>query len=105
MKETRAPSSKKNNWFEVRRALFVRSMVKEFYGTVRAFRDFYGKFSTTGQASFGDIDRLVGKESHKGALWNLKDQCHKLWRQRHPGSEVQGCLLDWLMGSIFHEAM
>lgn len=96
---------KKNNWFEERRSLFVKNMLKEFYETMSRFRELYEHYTKTQEITFAEIDRLVGRESSKGLLWSLKDRCHQLWREADPESEMTGCLLDWLMGSIFHEAM
>ena len=54
---------------------------------------------------FNEIDRLVGTESKKGCLWQLKDDCHQLWRNSDSSFELNGSLLDWIIGSLFHEAM
>jgi hypothetical protein len=48
---------------------------------------------------------LVGSETRRGPLWRLKDDCHRLWREADVREEMNGCLLDWVMGSLFHEAM
>lgn len=95
----------KNTWFEERRSLFVKNMLKDFYETLSRFRALYEHYTKTGELSFAEIDRLVGKESSKGLLWSLKDRCHQLWREADPENEMNGCFLDWLVGSIFHEAM
>lgn len=96
---------RKNNWFEERRSLFVKNMLKEFYETLSRFRQLYEYYTKTQEINFAEIDRLVGKESSKGMLWSLKDRCHQLWREADPENEMNGCFLDWLVGSIFHEAM
>lgn len=101
------PSSvpRRNTWFEERRSLFVKNMFKEFYETISRFREIYEGYTGSQEISFEEIDRLVGRESRKGLLWSLKDRCHQLWRGADPEREMNGCLLDWLLGSIFHEAM
>lgn len=95
----------RNRWFEERRHLFVRNLLKEFTETLTVFIALYEKNLTARQISFDQINRLVGRESEKGLLWRLKDHCHQLWRDTNPHGELNGCLLDWVMGSLFHEAM
>lgn len=94
-----------NEWFEERRDLFVKNMFKEFYETFSVFIKIYEHYITAQNVSFEDVNGLVGKESEKGLLWQLKDGCHQLWRNSDPEKELNGRLLDWVMGSIFHEAM
>lgn len=95
-----------NRWFEKRRHLFVKNMFKEFYETHGRFLSFYEAYAASQQMiAFADIDHLVGTETAKGRLWRLKDRCHLLWRDSDPHAEMSGCLLDWVIGSIFHEAM
>ena len=92
-------------WGSSRRHLFVRNLLKDFFETFDSFAKIYEHYITRGKASFGEIDRLVGTESRKGLLWQLKDSCHRLWRDADPKDDPNGCLLDWILGSLFHEAM
>jgi len=94
-----------NRWFAARRPLFVKNMVKEFAETFDRFRTIYEQYLTSGTLSFAEFARLVGTDSARGRLWVLKDHCHQLWRETDADREPDGCLLDWLLGSIFHEAM
>lgn len=94
-----------NRWFEERRNLFVKNMFKEFYETFSGVIKIYEHYIATQDVSFEEIDTLVGKEAEKGLLWRLKDGCHQLWRNTDPEKELNGCLLDWVLGSVFHEAM
>lgn len=94
-----------NRWFIKRRDMFVKNMLKEFYETFMSLQSLYEKYLARQQVSFADIDQLVGTENAKGSLWRLKDRCHQLWRDTDPAREMNGCLLDWIMGSVFHEAM
>ena len=98
-------ANNKNKWFEKRRSLFVKKMIREFYETFIAFNTIYTHYISAQEVSFEHIDKLIGKESEKGLLWRLKDLCHQLWRNANPQEEINGRLLDWVMGSIFHEAM
>lgn len=94
-----------NQWFAARRPLFVKNMVKGFGETFERFRAIYEQYLVHRRLSFLEFTQLVGTESGKGLLWLLKDRCHQLWREPDTGREPDGCLLDWLLGSIFHEAM
>ena len=95
----------KNHWFAQRRDLFVKKMVQEFYDTFSCFLTTYEQYIADNKLSFEDIERLVGSETEKGFLWRLKDRCHQLWRDEDPKNDLNGCLFDWIIGSIFHEAM
>jgi hypothetical protein len=48
---------------------------------------------------------MVGTEVAKGPLWQLKDLCHRIWPEDEHSHNLEGALIDWLIGSIFHEAM
>ena len=48
---------------------------------------------------------MVGTERDNGPLWRLKDLCHRIWPQERRAEHVRGALVDWLIGSLFHEAM
>ena len=99
-------SNKSDNvWFEKRRDLFVTRMIKEFHATLFCFYSLYENYLKTTQLPFHDIEQLVGSESEKGLLWRLKDRTHQLWRNKDPKEDINGCLFDWIIGSIFHEAM
>lgn len=100
-----AGSTSRNQWFEERRHLFVKNMFKGFCETHGRFLAIYEAYTAAGQLAFADLDALVGTESNRGHLWLLKDRCHQLWRDSDPEQEPSGSLLDWVMGSIFHEAM
>lgn len=104
---TPAPAgpSSRNHWFEERRHLFVKNMFKGFCKTHGCFLAIHQAYAASGQLSFADLDALVGTESNRGHLWLLKDRCHQLWRHSDPEHDLSGSLLDWVIGSIFHEAM
>lgn len=112
-----------NGWFEGRRDYFLRRLVEEFFRLTRSFRDVYIVYldcrhpggdacSDLMDAQAGEqraliwsgLAGMVGSESSKGPLWKLKDLCHLLWPDREE-QDVLGSLLDWLIGSIFHETM
>ncbi|MBU4264078.1 MAG: hypothetical protein KKC76_19675 [Proteobacteria bacterium] len=94
-----------NRWFVRRRDFFVTSMLKSFYRTAGGFLQIYQGYLKTGTAPYNEIDKLVGTENRKGCLWQLKDDCHQLWRNGDSSFELNGSLLDWIIGSLFHEAM
>ena len=94
-----------NRWFVQRQDFFVKDVFKEFYNSYTGFTAIYERYLDSEHILFADIAQLVGPEKNKG-LWLLKDLCHQLWRddQPRPGRE-NSFFLDWLIGSIFHEAM
>jgi hypothetical protein len=94
-----------NKWFKKRRRMFLKNMLKTFFRTYTRFQEVYEHYTVNLSLSFKELDQLVGTETRKGKLWQLKDSCHALWRDAGPASEMNGCLLDWVLGSIFHEAM
>jgi len=107
MTTNKAPAGppSRNHWFEERRHLFVKNMFKGFCETHGHFLAIHAAYPDSGRVSFTALDALVGTESNRGLLWRLKDQCHQLWRDSDPGEDLSGSLLDWVIGSIFHEAM
>ncbi|MFZ5765884.1 MAG: hypothetical protein ACOY4H_09850 [Thermodesulfobacteriota bacterium] len=92
-------------WSAERRDFHLVRLLRQFARTVNGFQKMYHDYLKNGQVAYDDIDRLVGSETSKGMLWRLKDDCHHLWRDADPAVELHGCLLDWLTGSLFHEAM
>ncbi|MHB8791171.1 MAG: hypothetical protein ACYDBT_14985 [Desulfobulbaceae bacterium] len=113
-----------NRWFTERRDFFVRQLVDEFFLLQRSFQETYlvyldcrdpGKWACSDLLAqrfraqrtelWQRLAGLVGSESEKGPLWRLKDLCHLLWPESNEEGEVSGSLLDWLIGSIFHETM
>lgn len=113
-----------NRWFAERRDFFVRQLVDEFFLLHRSFQETYlvylegrnpGKWDCSDLLAqrfrvqraelWQRLSRLVGSEGEKGPLWRLKDLCHLLWPEGDQAGEVSGSLLDWLIGSIFHETM
>ncbi|MEW6595038.1 MAG: hypothetical protein AB1413_09240 [Thermodesulfobacteriota bacterium] len=104
-KPASAGQASRNQWFEERRHLFVKNMFKGFCETSGRFLTMYEAYASSGSVSFAGLDALVGTESNRGLLWLLKDRCHQLWRDSDPEKELSGSLLDWVIGSIFHEAM
>ncbi len=51
------------------------------------------------------LAEMVGTERDTGPLWQLKDLCHRIWPQQLQELHGHGVLVDWLIGSLFHEAM
>ncbi len=113
-----------NRWFAERRDFFVRQLVDDFFLLHRSFQETYlvylecrdpGKWACSDLLAqrfrvqraelWKRLSHLVGSEGEKGPLWRLKDLCHLLWPQGDQDGEVSGSLLDWLIGSIFHETM
>ncbi|WP_456387243.1 hypothetical protein [Desulfolithobacter sp.] len=110
------------DWFEQRRDHFVRQVVDGFFHVFISFQGIYQVYvsrcaNTASCADMRDkevetvrrdmwerLTSLVGSETEKGPLWQLKDLCHRVWPETEE-QDVSGSLLDWLVGSVFHEAM
>ncbi len=112
------------SWFEQRRDHFIRLIVDDFFSLVRSFQQLYGVYLECRNAQeHCDVDLLcpeteevraqmwnrltemIGTETEKGMLWQLKDLCHQVWPEQEREYDVHGSLMDWLLGSVFHEAM
>jgi len=117
-------TSHKEGWFEQRRDFFMRQVFEDFFAILRSFQDLYQVYlcsKSLGSRSDFDLlarenDRLrsqiwdkltlmVGTEVDKGPLWQLKDLCHRIWPENEQTRALEGTLIDWLVGLIFHEAM
>ncbi len=111
-------------WFEQRRDHFVRQAVDDFLGLLKKYHHLYGQYRRVFrgactartllvnpeagkmcEALFTGLAEMLGSENSKGTLWRLKDLCHSIWPQQARGESMHGSLVDWLVGSIFHEAM
>lgn len=99
--ETKTPEPA-NRWFEKRRDFHMRSLFNAFSETYSTFVTLYQGYMSDGQINFPKLTHLVGSETKKGRLWELKDHCHRLFKDNH---QQNGHLLDWVIGSVFHEAM
>jgi hypothetical protein len=103
-RQQQSPAVSPNRWFAQRRDFFVKNVFEGFYKNRTFFIGLYDRYNNTGQISFSDIAELVGVENHKG-LWLVKDRCHQLWRDGESRFDNNGFFLDWVVGSLFHEAV
>ena len=95
----------KNCWLESRRDVFLRDLVQDFI-EAKLYVDILRKeHRTNATLPYSLLDAWIGSETKKGALWNLKDQCHSLFRNSGTKSNLYEHLFDWTIGSIFHEAI
>ncbi len=114
----------RNTWFEKRRDFFVRKVIDEFFQLNSSFQAIYllyiecrtpqswvcsdlleDEAGEIREKIWNSLTGMVGSESAKGPLWRLKDSCHLVWPEDDAEHDVSGSLVDWLIGSIFHEAM
>lgn len=93
-----------NPWFDARRAWFTTGLLHLFLAVQRDYYHIHQLYLTTGEPSFAAVEHLVGNDNSPGRLWRLKDLCHTLWRDEDSASP-EGRLFDWIIGSLFHEAM
>ena len=104
------------DWFTGRRDHFVRQAIGDFFHLASSFADLYASWrgsaagvhrlddATSGRLQ-AQLAAMVGTERDNGPLWQLKDLCHRIWPQERRVEHVRGVLVDWLVGSLFHEAM
>jgi len=93
-----------NQWLQRRRPYHLMLLYRDFYRVFERFTQIYRLYADNGEVSYAALEELVGTESDKGRLWRLKDRCHLLWRQEDNRS-LEGCLLDLVLGALFHECM
>jgi hypothetical protein len=94
-----------NPWLETKRDIFLRDLVHDFIEAKLYADMLYEKHSETAHLTYSLLDEWVGSENAKGPLWNLKDLCHNLFRNKGTKSNLYEHLFDWIIGSIFHEAI
>ena len=94
-----------NRWFEQRKELFFKDLVYNFLQSKIFFDDLYQYYKKNNTIVFERMDFWVGNEINKGPLWNLKDNCHKLFRKSESKINLSEYLFDWTLGSIFHEGV
>jgi len=92
------------DWLKERRDLYVRNIVKDFFQSYDFFQDLERKFKSKG-VDYRGMDQWVGTEESKGILWQLKDLCHDLWKNTAPDENPDTFMFDWMIGTLFHEAM
>jgi hypothetical protein len=112
------------DWFSSRRDHFVRQVVCGFFHLIEWFHALYADYLHLCDADYRgggrlpdqpvdavqtvllqQISQMVGTEKNNGPLWQLKDLCHQVWPQEEREQYIHGVLVDWLIGSLFHEAM
>ena len=107
-------------WAAGHRPYHITRLYGDFHALLQRFRTLYADFLAGRPPSFQAISTFVGSEADRGGLWRLKELCHHLWRQEGNGEReaatpragdghgiggLEGTLLDWTIGSLFHEAM
>lgn len=94
-----------NRWFEERKDLFFKDLVHKFLESKIFFDKLHKHYKKNDAIPFERMDFWIGSETKKGPLWNLKDNCHKLFRRSESKISLSEYLFDWTLGSIFHEGM
>lgn len=114
------------NWFQRQRDFFIRQIFSDFFFLLRSFQEMYGSYCRCRTSKRGDaccllaegpgqekcsiweqLSVMVGTEVAKGPLWLLKDLCQQIWPEgsREQELDIEDSLIEWLIGSIFHEAI
>ena len=97
-------NSKDQEWLAHRRDLYLRNIIKNFYQSYDFFRELETKFKAEG-LSYEGMESWVGTEEKRGILWQLKDLSHSLWKSVEPDEHPDQFMFDWMIGTLFHEAM
>ncbi len=97
-------NSKDKEWLADRRDLYLRNIIKGFYQSHDFFRELETRFKEEG-LSYEGMERWVGTEEKRGVLWQLKDLSHSLWESAEPDEHPDHFMFDWMIGTLFHEAM
>ncbi|WP_028583515.1 hypothetical protein [Desulfogranum mediterraneum] len=113
-------------WLEQRRNYFIRQVISDFFQVNQVYYRLYLQYRTSsaapsagcraphillspgselGQQLLAELTALLGSEHNRGVLWRLKDVCHRIWPESEREHNLAGSLVDWLIGSLFHEAM
>ncbi len=114
------------NWFQRQRDFFIRQIFSDFFFLLRSFQELYGSYCRCRTYKRGDscclladgaglgkekcsiwdqLAVMVGTEIEKGPLWLLKDLCQQIWPEGSREQDLGDSLIEWLIGSIFHEAV
>lgn len=91
-------------WFKEHRDFFVTRVVQDFLKAY-AYLGSLEKAFFQKEPLFKQLNELVGNQEEKGILWRLKDRCHQLWRDIDPDVDPDAFFFDWMVGTLFHEAM
>jgi hypothetical protein len=92
-------------WIEERRSILLKEIVHQMLLGRLVFDEIYDQYKKTGHVDYQKIETWIGTELNKGALWNLKDTSHLLFRDNASKSFFYERVFDWTLGSIFHEGM
>ena len=93
-----------HSWLSERHDLFLKNLVKRFFSSLAFFRDLKEHTRRYG-IRYDGFEFWVGTEKDRGILWEMKDICHMLWDERQTNADPDGIMLDWMLGTLFHEAM
>lgn len=112
------------NWFQRQGDFCIRQVFADFFILMRSFQELYGSYCRCRIAKRGQscclladgaghkkcsiwdqLAAMVGTELAKGPLWLLKDLCQQLWPENCEEERLADSLIEWLISSIFHEAV
>ncbi|CAK8723694.1 Tetratricopeptide repeat-containing protein [Candidatus Electrothrix laxa] len=114
----------RTSWFDRQRNFFLRQFFADFFTLTYSFQKLYRAYCDCRGSAMGSscyllhhqgknahcriwdqLNWMIGEETDKGPLWNLRELCRRVWPEGEHEENVEGSLVDWLMGSIFHEAI
>ncbi|MCI5162966.1 MAG: hypothetical protein D3917_13300 [Candidatus Electrothrix sp. AX5] len=114
----------RNSWFDRQRNFFVRQFFADFFTLTYSFQKLYRSYCDCRGSAMGSscyllhhhgenahcriwdqLNWMIGEETDKGPLWTSRELCRRVWPEGEHEENVEGSLVDWLMGAIFHEAI
>ena len=95
----------KDSWLTSRRDVILRDIIRYFFEAKTTFDKINKKYLKLSFVPFKIMDLWIGTDTRKGPLWNLKDLCHRLFRNNDDSNNMYEYFFDWTMGSIYHEAI
>lgn len=98
------PGTTTNRWLMQRRSYHIMGLYRDFFRVFLKFGSIYLAYLEKTAIPFAALEELIGSENAKGRLWRLKDRCHLLWKN-DGDRNIESCLLDLVLGSLFHECM
>jgi tetratricopeptide (TPR) repeat protein len=94
-----------DRWFCERKEILVKELVADFVDAWNTFQGLYRDFREQGGPRYTAWESWIGSENRKGPLWRLRDLSHLIVRRPGSRPSMYEVLLDWTLGSIFHECL
>lgn len=92
------------HWIEANTPRLMAEILRDFCVVSITLEEQFSRYDSAGNLSYAVLRDMLGDQMNRGLLWRLKDTAHHLLRDA-PKCSLEGKLLDWAIGYIFHEAL